>query len=70
MDYEAISQVSANVKLPVIASSGVGSLNDCELAVRSGASAVAVGALFQFTEVTPKSVRNHLEQCGIKVRAS
>ncbi len=70
MDYEAISQVSANVKLPVIASSGVGSLNDCELAVRSGASAVAVGALFQFTEVTPKNVRDHLEQCGIKVRAS
>jgi cyclase len=70
MDYEAISQVSANVKLPVIASSGVGSLNDCELAVRSGASAVAVGALFQFTEVTPKNIRDHLEQCGIKVRAS
>jgi imidazole glycerol-phosphate synthase subunit HisF len=70
MDYEAISQVSANVNLPLIASSGAGSLNDCELAVRNGASAVAIGALFQFTEVTPKQVRNYLDERGIKVRAS
>ncbi len=70
MDYEAIFQVSTQVNLPLIASSGAGSLNDIELAIKSGASAVAVGALFQFTEVTPKQVRNHLHKCGIKVRAT
>jgi cyclase len=70
MDFEAISQVSANINLPLIASSGAGKLSDCELAVRSGASAIAVGAMFQFTETTPKQVRNYLSDCGIKVRAS
>jgi len=70
MDYEAISQVSANINLPIIASSGVGKLEDCELAVRSGASAVAIGAMFQFTEITPKEVRNYLRECGVKVRVS
>lgn len=69
MDYEAISEVSASVNLPIVASSGVGSLKDCELAVRSGANAIAIGAMFQFTEITPKQVRDYLQECGISVRS-
>ena len=70
MDHDAIKEVSASINLPVIASSGAGSLKECELAVRSGANAVAIGAMFQFTEITPKQVRNYLNECGIDVRAS
>jgi len=70
MDHEAISGVSASVNLPIIASSGAGSLKECELAVRSGANAVAIGAMFQFTEITPKQVRNYLHESGISVRSS
>lgn len=70
MDHEAISQVSSNINLPLIASSGAGTLQDCELAIRSGASALAIGAMFHFTEITPNQVRNYLKECGIKVRIS
>jgi cyclase len=70
MDHEAISEISSNVNLPVIASSGAGSLEECVLAVRSGANAVAIGAMFQFTEITPKQVRNYLHEHGIDVRSS
>jgi len=70
MDHEAISEISSCVNLPVIASSGAGSLEECVLAVRSGANAVAIGAMFQFTEITPKQVRNYLHEYGIDVRSS
>lgn len=70
MDHEAISGVSSSVNLPIIASSGAGSLKECELAVRSGANAIAIGAMFQFTEITPKQVRNYLHESGISVRGS
>jgi cyclase len=69
MNYEAISEISSCVNLPIIASSGAGNLEDCLLAVRSGANAVAIGALFQFTAITPKQVRNYLHEHGVNVRA-
>lgn len=70
MDLNAISEISSYVDLPVIASSGAGSLEDCENAVRSGAHAVGIGAMFQFTEITPMQVRNYLSERGIQVRRS
>jgi cyclase len=68
MDFERIATVCSLTKLPVIASGGAASVEDCFLAVQNGASAVSAGALFQFTEVTPKQVRNFLTSKGIRTR--
>jgi cyclase len=70
MDFKRIELVSTLTKLPVIASGGAASLNDFQLAVLSGASAVAAGALFQFTHVTPKQVRTYLAEQGIATRVT
>jgi cyclase len=68
MDFNRIGQVSSLTSVPVIASGGAASLEDFHRAVISGASAVAAGAIFQFTEVTPKLVRSYLAQQGIPTR--
>jgi cyclase len=68
MDFNRIKQVSSLTNLPVIASGGVGTLNDFREAASSGASAIAVGALFQFTQITPKQVRGYLFELGIPTR--
>lgn len=68
MDLSRIAQVSSITTLPVIASGGAASLNDFHQAVLSGASAVAAGAIFQFTEITPTQVRHYLSEQSVKVR--
>jgi cyclase len=69
MDFNRITQVTSLTRLPVIASGGAASLDDFHQAVLSGASAVAAGAIFQFTQLTPKSVRNYLMEKGVQVRS-
>ena len=68
MDFNRIEQVATLTKLPVIASGGAASASDFYRAVISGASAVAAGAIFQFTEMTPKGVRAYLADQNIKTR--
>ena len=68
MDFNRISQVSSLTTLPVIASGGASSLNDFHQAVQAGASAVAAGAVFQFTQITPKQVRSFLSKQGVQTR--
>ncbi len=68
MDFDRIVQVSSITRLPVIASGGAASLQDCLQAILSGASAVAAGALFQFTQTTPRQVRAFLSENGISTR--
>jgi cyclase len=70
MDFKRITQVCSLTRLPVIASGGAASLEDCLQAVSSGASAVAAGALFQFTQITPRQVRSYLSEQGIRTRIS
>jgi len=70
MDLKSIEIFSNRFDIPIIASSGAGTLQDFELAIKAGASAVAAGAIFQFTQITPRDVRNYLAKQGIKVRIS
>ena len=70
LDLKRIVQVCSLSRLPVIASGCASSLDDCLQAVLSGANAVAAGALFQFTQVTPKQVRSYLSEKGIRTRAT
>ncbi len=48
MDLEMIREAAALTEVPVIAAGGAGSLADIQAAVRTGASAVGVGAFFVF----------------------
>jgi cyclase len=68
MNYEVIKIIADSVGVPVIASSGAGKHEDFLTAIQNGASAVAAGAIFQFSEVTPRSVRKYLHGQGIAVR--
>lgn len=67
-DLDLINRVSNAVSIPVIACGGASGVEDCADAIRAGASAVAAGALFQFTDTTPAMVAQHFAENNIPVR--
>jgi cyclase len=67
-DLDLIREVSHAVSIPVIANGGCGSYEHMLQAIEAGASAVAAGAFFQFTDATPKGAAQYLHQRGIEVR--
>lgn len=67
-DLELIRAVSEAVDIPVIAHGGCSGPADMLAAIKAGASAVAAGALFQFTDHTPRSCARHLHEQGLEVR--
>ena len=67
IDIQGISNLVSEVNIPVIAASGANE-ESFSKAFDSGASAVAAGALFQFTKAAPSSIRNALLQKGYDVR--
>jgi imidazole glycerol-phosphate synthase subunit HisF len=61
--------VSNAVSIPVIASGGAGSYEHMLAAIREGgASAVAAGAMFHFTQCTPLEAKRFLASRGVSVR--
>lgn len=68
-DIELIRRVSASVTVPLIASGGCGSHADMVAALHAGADAVAAGAMFQFTEQTPREAKRALAAAGFPVRS-
>ena len=69
-DLDMIRRASEQLKVPVIASSGAASLDNCIEALNAGASAIAISSLFLFTDHSPIKVRSYLWSKGIDVRAS
>ena len=67
-DIGLINSVSEAVSIPVIASGGCSGYEDMYQAIQAGASAVAAGALFQFTDCTPKGAAEYLKAKGVEVR--
>ena len=67
-DLDLIREVSAAVSIPVIASGGCGTYQHMLEAIQAGADAVAAGAMFQFTDATPKGAARFLKEHGICVR--
>ena len=66
-----VKKVSKVVKIPVIACGGGGKLNDfSEVILEGGATAIVAASVFQFTEITPLEIKNHLAQKSIPVRSS
>lgn len=69
-DIEMIQKLSEKLHIPLIASSGAGSLNDCISAFKAGADAITISSMFLFTDQSPIKVRSYLYSQNINVRAS
>jgi cyclase len=67
-DLDLIDGVANYVDVPVIASGGCSGYADMHAAIDAGASAVAAGALFQFTSATPRGAAKYLQAHGVEVR--
>lgn len=67
-DLGLIRSVSDAVNVPVIACGGCSGPEDMLSAIKAGASACAAGALFAFTEHTPKSCSEYLAAHGVETR--
>jgi cyclase len=69
MDIELIKAVTSVVTVPVIASGGVGDLNDVGLAVlEGGADAIAIAHVLHYEELTINEIRQYCIEKKIPVR--
>jgi cyclase len=69
-DIDMVGRALDVIDVPVIASSGAGSLQHCIDVLRTGVSGITIGSLFFFTDHSPIRVRSHLWSHGLAVRAS
>lgn len=67
-DLKRIAAVSHAVSIPVIACGGCGTYQHMGEALRAGAHAVAAGAMFQFTDQTPRGAARFLHDQGFSPR--
>lgn len=67
-NYYLIEKIANTVNIPVVANGGCGEPKHMALALSAGASAVAAGSLFLFTEHTPKTCARYLAENGYEVR--
>jgi cyclase len=67
-DLETIREVSSAVSIPIIASGGCGTPEHMLEAFRAGADACAAGAMFAFSDETPKGVARYLKSAGVEMR--
>jgi cyclase len=68
-DLEMISRLAEQLTIPLIAAGGCGSLQHAIDALETGASAIAIGSMFLFTDNSPIKLRSHLYSHGLNVRA-
>jgi cyclase len=66
-DLDLVSY-SDRIDVPLIISGGCKDYEDMKRAFDAGASGVAVGALFQFTDATPRKAAQYLDALGVEVR--
>ena len=65
---ELIAGASEGLSMPIIASGGAGTYEHFARAIDAGASAVAAGAMWLFTEQTPLEAKKYLKARGYDVR--
>jgi imidazole glycerol-phosphate synthase subunit HisF len=69
-DLELVRTISDMLPIPVIASGGMGSIDDLEKVVKNGhADAVAMAHVLHYGMLAIDEIRNGCQQRGIKVRA-
>lgn len=67
-DTELVRAVASAVSIPVVAHGGCGHPSHMLEAIQAGASAVAAGSMFLFTDETPRSAARYLAAAGVEVR--
>lgn len=67
-DLAVLERVARAVDVPVVAAGGAGKYKHMLDALNAGASAVAAGAMFQWTDATPRGAAEYLKAKGIEVR--
>ena len=68
-DLELTRAVSDAVPVPVVASGGVGKLDDLvDGVIKGGASAVLAASIFHFGEFTIAEAKEHLARAGVPIR--
>lgn len=68
-DLDMIAALTDRLDVPLIASSGAGSLRHCQDALDAGASAITISSMFLFTDHSPIKVRTYLKTNGVNVRS-
>lgn len=68
-DVDLIHELAQRLEVPLIASSGAGSLQHCREALEAGASAITISSMFLFSDHSPIKVRTYLAGNGIHVRS-
>lgn len=67
-DLPTLKAICEAVSVPVIAHGGCGTYQHMLEAIEAGAAAVAAGAMFQFTDATPRGAAAYLATHGIEAR--
>jgi cyclase len=68
-DVDLIGRVAGRLEVPLIASSGAGTLQHCRDALDAGASAITISSMFLFSDHSPIKVRSYLATNGVSVRS-
>jgi cyclase len=68
-DLDLIELISNRLDVPLVASSGAGTLQHCQDALEAGASAITISSMFLFTDHSPIKVRTYLSTNGVNVRS-
>ncbi|MBS0308527.1 MAG: imidazole glycerol phosphate synthase subunit HisF [Proteobacteria bacterium] len=68
-DLDLIHRLSEKLDIPLIASSGAGTLAHCVDAFEAGASAITISSMFLFSDHSPIKVRTYLATNGVQVRS-
>lgn len=68
-DVDLIGRVAERLEVPLIASSGAGTLKHCYDALVAGASAITISSMFLFSDHSPIKVRTYLASNGVGVRS-
>lgn len=67
-DLALVKDIARTINVPLIVSGGCGTYEHMKEAIKAGADAVAAGAMFQFTDQTPRGAAEYLQQHGVEVR--
>ena len=67
MIFKHLKKIINSVDIPLVISGGAGSKNILD-AFENGASAASISSLFHFTEITPKEIKEFLNNHSIPIR--
>lgn len=67
-DVELLRSIAAHTHVPLIASGGVGSLEDFAAGARAGATGLLAASVFHFGQFTVAQVKDYLSRADIAVR--